>query len=86
MNNWERFETLAARARHETGPHVEVTPGVLNEIRRTPAGQLANLPLWLFSGLSLVAASIVLLLATETWIAATDPLLTLFDTLTMVMQ
>ena len=86
MDNWQQFEALAACARAETGSPVEVTAGVLREIRRTSAGQRADVPLWLFSGLSLVAASIVLLLAIQTWTAATDPLSALFDALTMVMQ
>lgn len=86
MNSWERFESLVASARGESGPPVEVTTGVLSEIRRRSARQGANLPLWLFSGLSLAAGSIALLLAAEPWAAATDPLATLFDTLTMVMQ
>jgi hypothetical protein len=85
-NNWERFETLAARAHEETGPPVEVTARVLHDIHGTPARPSADLLLWLFSGLSLTAASIVALLATQSWAAANDPLSALFDTLTMVMQ
>jgi hypothetical protein len=86
MNTWERFETLAARAGDETGPHVDATARVLRHISRLPAQQCADLPLWVASGLSLAAASIVAVLAIQSWAAAADPLSSLFDTLTIVMQ
>jgi hypothetical protein len=86
MNNWERFEALAARAREETGPRVEITARVLRDIRRAPPERIAEFSLWAFSGLSLAAASIVAVLAIQSWTTLSDPLSGLFDTLTMVMQ
>jgi hypothetical protein len=86
MNRWEHFETLAALARDETGPRIDVTVGVLDDLRRRAVRPVADWPLCLFSGLSALAAVMVLAMAIQSWTAAVDPLSGLFDTLTMVMQ
>ena len=86
MNHWGHFETLAARAHDETGPCIDVTAGVLDDLRRGAVTPAADWPLCLFSGLSAAAAVMVLVMAIQSWTAAVDPLSGLFDTLTMVMQ
>ncbi len=86
MNRWEHFETLAARTRDETGPRIDVTARVMDELRRRAVSPVADWPLRLFSVLSAGAAVTVLVLAIQSWTAAADPLCGLFDTLTMVMQ
>jgi hypothetical protein len=86
MNRWEHFETLAARARDETGPRIDVTARVMDQLRRRAVAPAADWPLRLFSALSAAAAATVLVLAVQSWMVAVDPLNGLFDTLTMVMQ
>jgi hypothetical protein len=90
MNALEKFAQLAARSRAEAAPRVDVTTGVLGDIRQA-ARQVAraesfNPPLLVFSGLSLLAASIVAVLAIQSWEMLADPLAGLFDSLTMVMR
>ena len=86
MNELPRFEALAARARKEMPPQVHVVAGVLCDIGRGVFPQAWTRPLLVGSGLSALAASIMLLLAVEAWASLADPLLNLFDTLTLVMQ
>jgi hypothetical protein len=83
---WKQFEALAARAREETGPRLDVTARVLRDLRHAPAVPRSNLPLWVISGASLAAASIILVLSVQCWQSWTDPWSGLFDALTLVMQ
>ena len=58
MTEWERFQRLAALARPDSAPRVEVAARVLRTIRAMDAPQTVDLPMLIFSGVSLVAASI----------------------------
>jgi hypothetical protein len=84
MNHWEQFEALAARARDESGPHIDVTARVMDELRRRAATPVVDWPLRLFSALSAAAAVTVAVLAIQA--CTVDPLSGLFATFTMVMQ
>jgi hypothetical protein len=86
MTELERFARLAAKARGEQSPAVDVTDRVLRDIRQRVRQESLNPPWLVFSGLSLLAASIVAVLAIESWAVLADPLSGLFDSLTMVMQ
>jgi hypothetical protein len=86
MNRWEQFEALAARAHDETGPCVDVAGRVMSELRRRPPAPAVDWPLRLFSVLSAAAPATVAVLAIQAYSAATDPLASLFATMTMVMQ
>jgi hypothetical protein len=86
MNHWEQFEALAARAHDETGPRIDVAGRVMSELRQRAAAPAVDWPLRLFSVLSAAAAATVAVLAFQAYTAATDPLCSLFATLTMVMQ
>jgi hypothetical protein len=86
MNELERFVELAIKAHGEPAPAIDVTARVLRDIRQAVGGEGINPPLLIFSGLSLLAASIVAVLAIQSWEVLADPLSGLFDSLTMVMQ
>jgi len=86
MNELERFARLAARARLERVPCLDVTGGVLRRIRLAGVARDGNLPLWVVAGVSVLAASVVLFFALDAWGPMTDPLATLFSPLTMVVQ
>lgn len=86
MNRWRQFERLAAEARAEPAPTVSVSDWVLRDIRCSIRARSVNVPLLVFSGLSVAAASIMLVFAVQSWNAMTDPFLSMFDTLTMVIQ
>ena len=86
MNRFETFRSLAATAARETPPSLDVTDRVLERIeRRADRGPLVA-PMVVFSGVSVLAASIAVAVALSCWAALTDPLGGLFVSLTMVMQ
>ncbi len=85
MNDLEKLALLAARARREAVPHVDVSACVLARLRRGDEPSLPGWPLLAVSGLSAVAASIVLFVAVQGWFALGDPLASLLSPLTMVM-
>lgn len=86
MNRWEQFETLVARARDESGPPLDVTARVMDELRRRAVAPTVDWPVRLFAALSAAAAVTVAVLAIQSWTVTADPLSGLFATLTMVMQ
>ena len=73
MSEFNRFERLAAAARRERAPRVDVTGQVMATVAsfdRRPAiyaGLLADSPLLAFAGLSLAAAILVGMLAYPAW-------------------
>ena len=85
MNELKRFERLARRARRQPVPRVDVTARVLARLRRIEARREVNVPLLAFSGLSVLAASIVLAVAVQAWAPLLDPMAGLFSPLTMMM-
>jgi hypothetical protein len=86
MNEFSRFEQLAAQARAERVPPIDVTVPVLRNIRSAVAEHSINGPLAVVSGFSLLAASIMAAVAAQMWSELVDPLSVLFDSLMMVMQ
>jgi hypothetical protein len=86
MTELERFAQLAAKARGEPPPAIDVAARVLRDLRQMVRQESLNPPLLVFSGLSLLAASIVAVLAIQSWEPLADPLSGLFDSLTLVMQ
>jgi hypothetical protein len=86
MNEFERFAALAAHAREDKGRQVDVTAGVLRSIRAASIPRTGGPPLWIVSGLSLGAASVMFFMAMQLWGTVADPMAGFFITLTMVMQ
>ena len=85
MTDWERFERLAALARRAPAPRLDVAAGVLQTIRAMESSQSVDLPMLIFSGISLVAASIGMLLAIQAWSPLSDSLSGMFQW-TIVLQ
>jgi hypothetical protein len=90
MNKLEQFELLASAARRERVPRLDVTARVLARIRPAEARRagrlpLEEVPLLAVSGLSVLAATIVVVLAVDAWAPLVDPLAGLFTPLMMVM-
>lgn len=87
MNTLERFEHWAAKARRDAPPPLDVSAAVLQAIcYRAPREEADALPLVLTAVLSVLAASVTIALALDSWLSLTDPLGGLFQPLTLVMQ
>ncbi len=86
MNDASTFEAWAARARQESAPSLDIAASVLRRIEATePRREVGQL--WLVcGGVSMVAASLMLVAAVSCWQVLTDPLAGLFTSLVMVMQ
>jgi len=82
----ERFERLAAKARREPIPPVDVSDRVLQSIRPGVRRSEPEAPLWIMSGVSVAAALVVLAVAVGSGAVAPDPMSEMFQPLTMVMQ
>jgi hypothetical protein len=83
MNPLERFQRLAEQARSEPVPAVDVAAGVLARLRAPATRRTEETPLWVAAAVSLAAASIVVVLALQAWLALSDPLAGLFYPLVM---
>ncbi|MFZ5830172.1 MAG: hypothetical protein ACOY3P_08790 [Planctomycetota bacterium] len=86
MDELQRFAELAARAREESPPPIDVRDRVLATIAAPRPRSGIDQPLAVCSVVSALAASIAAVMAVEMWSALTDPMTGLFDTLTLVMQ
>jgi hypothetical protein len=88
MDAWETVERLAASARLEKPPRIDVTERVMQSLRaRRPQRQrLPDTPLLGFSAISFASAVIVGLFAVQAWLSMHDPMVHLFDTVAMVMK
>ncbi|MDH3716753.1 MAG: hypothetical protein OES79_01405 [Planctomycetota bacterium] len=86
MTDLERFQQLAARARAESPPPLDVTGSVMQRLAFEERAVLTTQrTLALCSAVSAVAATIVLAVTAWTWSAWTDPLGQMFtQTLTVV--
>jgi hypothetical protein len=80
MDGFQDFEELARRARQEPAPRVDVTHRVLATIAASPhavqpagAPRIDTRPMLLCAAGALLAASIVVLLASSSWVALNDP-------------
>jgi hypothetical protein len=87
MNKLEQFELLAAQARRECAPTINVVGNVLGEVRARSYVSLApTRPLAIFTGLSLSAAALVVLLALPAWESECNPLAAMFEPLARLLQ
>jgi hypothetical protein len=89
MDMLQRFEQLAAAARREAPPAIDVTARVMARIRRQvrpEARRADNITLAVMAVVSVLAASIVAVVAMDAWSAMIDPMSSLFQPLSVVMQ
>ena len=86
MNELKAFEPLAAAAAREKAPEIDVTDRVLERIGPRWESGPAEVPLAVFSAVSVLAASIALVMGLQAWYLLCDPLGSLFQPLTMVIQ
>ncbi len=87
MNKIEQFELLAAQARHERAPTINVVGNVLGEVRaRSYVSFAPTRPLAIFTGLSLSAAALVFLLALPAWESECNPLAAMFEPIARLLQ
>lgn len=90
-NATDRFEKLAARARQEAVPPLDVTAGVLARIASVPAPSRSDaagssVPLSVVAGACVLAASVMLALTLWAWSPLNDPLAGFFEPFTVVMR
>ena len=87
MDKIEQFERLAAQARRERAPAIYVVAPVLSEVRaRSYVSLTPTRPLAIFTGLSLSAAALVVLLALPAWESECNPLAAMFEPLARMLQ
>jgi hypothetical protein len=79
------FERLAARARAEPVPPIDVSARVVQTVRHRPSPASTDWPLWVSAGLSVAAAVIVMLLALQSGAFTADPFVELVSQLTTVI-
>jgi hypothetical protein len=84
MNQWNRFEAAVALARGEAAPRPDVAARVLRTICALESPQAVDLPILIFSGVSLLAASIGILLAIQAWSPLSDSLSGMFQWTTVL--
>jgi hypothetical protein len=86
--NWEeKFALLAARARTEKIPHVDVVPQVLNLLssgQAEPLGMAENLWMWLAAGASAVAVPAAVF-AVSVYNASAGPLREIVNSISWAM-
>jgi hypothetical protein len=80
------FEGLARRARGDSPPPVDVTAGVLRELRTAAPRRLGDGVMWAIGGAALLAACVTLVLGIGTYETLTDPLAGLLEPLSVVLQ
>ena len=81
-----RFETLAQQARGETLPPIDVADRVVRSLESQVQPRSADWPLWWATGLSVTAAAVVLIVATQQGVWFDDPLVHWLRPLIQVMQ
>ncbi|HVC97312.1 MAG TPA: hypothetical protein VND64_26765 [Pirellulales bacterium] len=87
MLEWQTFEKLAARARGEVAPRVDVAAQVLQSVRtRSCRASRIDAPLLLFAGAALAAAILLATFALPAWDSVHNPLVFQFKPLTLVMK
>ena len=89
MDAMETVERLAATARRENPPRIDVSEKVIQSLRTQEADReesLFSAPLFRFSAVSFASALIVGAFALESWLSMHDPMVQLFDTVAMVMK
>ncbi len=85
MSTMDRFKRLAGIAREERPPAIDVTDRVMSAIALPGRNRAVDVPLAVLSGLSLLAASVAVAVAIQSWGAVADPMAVFFSPLTGVM-
>jgi len=85
MNRMEHFAQLAARARQESVPPLDIAPRVLATLEQAEP-LAASTPMIAFAGLSLLAASVLVTWAVNALLSLSDPLGSLFYPLAVVLR
>jgi hypothetical protein len=80
-----QFERLAAKARAEPIPPVDVSARVVQTVRGRTVPTSSDWPLWISAGLSVAAAVIVMLIAFQNGAFTSDPFAELVSQLTPVI-
>jgi len=88
MDAMEAVVKLAAAARRESPPGIDVSGKVLRSLQAYQAekGNLYPATLARFSAVSFAAALILGTVALNEWLTLHDPMVQLFDTVAMVMK
>ena len=88
FKTYEEFEQLAALARREPAPRVDVRAAVLRSLSRRTEVTVADMdPLMLVcAGVSVAAAAVALALVLPAWDTVGDTLVTCLNPLTLVLQ
>ena len=81
-----RFETLVQQARGESLPPIDVADRVVRSLATSVQPRAADWPLWWAAGLSVMAAAVVLIVATQQGVWFDDPLANWLRPLVLVMQ
>ena len=84
--NSPRFETLVQQARREPLPPVDVAERVVQSLESRVPPRAADWPLWWVTALSVTAAAVVLIVATQQGVWCDDPLANWLRPLILVMQ
>lgn len=80
-----RFERLAAEARTEPIPPIDVSARVMQTVRRRAAPATTDWPMWMSAGLSVAAAVVVMLIALQSGALTSDPFVELVSHLPPVI-
>ncbi len=80
MGDLERFDEWAAAARGREAPRVDVTSKVVRTIQRIQPRAAVEKPVVAIAATALIAASIALIAAWQSWQLVHDPLVQWFNT------
>ena len=83
MDELDPFQHIVSRAREERPPRVHVVQSVMRDI---PGRPKLDVVLVVFSGASMVAASIFALMAHQSWSIMQDPTIELLQSLQLVFR
>ncbi len=82
----EQFAQLAARARQESPPPVDVTAQVVADLRRVRPLEPVDRTMLIFSALAVAASLAVAAWGLDAWSMLSDPMANLMQPLSGVMQ
>jgi len=86
MNEIDILRKLAAAARPDAPPDVDVAGRVLRTVRGPAPAPQTDRALWVLAAVSSVAAAVVAAVAAQSYLAWQDPLQALFGPAGMVMR
>lgn len=82
----DNFANLANQARGDLPPPVDVTDGVLRQLRTVRPRASGDGVVWALGGAALLAACVTLVLGFGTYQSLTDPLAGLLEPFNLVLQ